>query len=87
MPRLTQEPPPGPSYASSRLRGLVWKWQDAFFRGALLGLTDPEEPLQSVLDRQLPGLDLDEQLAVFAPLWLLTDEHRTWVEPKLPLVR
>ena len=83
---FTQAPPPGQDHTDSRLRHLVWSFQDRRFQGALLGLIDPEEPLQSVLDRQLPGLDLTLHLALFLPLWPVGAKTKTWVVTNLPIL-
>jgi hypothetical protein len=60
LPPFTHDPQPGQGPASSRLRHIVWCWMDARFQGGLLGMTDPEEPLQNALGRQLPAFDLNE---------------------------
>lgn len=86
IPAYTQAAPLSRGRLDSRLRHLAWKWQDRWFQGALLGLTDPAEPLQSVLDRQLPDLDLSTHPALFAPLWDLDAGTRTFLERLLPLV-
>ena len=79
--------PAGAHARPARLRHVVWLTQDARFELALVGLTDPAEPLRAALDRQLPGLDLAEYPAVFAPLWTLAAEHRAYAEQRLPLAR
>lgn len=87
LPPFALEPPMSQGYVSSRLRHIVWMFMQGRFKGALIALEDPEEPLQSALDRQLPSLELDEQLVLFLPVFLLTGEDRVWVGAQLPVLR
>ena len=88
LPPFNQDTPLMRGPMDSRLQHIVWKWMDGWFPGALLALTDPAEPLQGVLDRQLPGLDLDDCPAIFLPVWQLRgNDLRAWGLRQLPLVR
>jgi hypothetical protein len=87
LPPAAQDEPENQNHVADRLRHLIWMFQSERFRGALIPLTDPAEPLQVALDGHTPGLDLGEHLAVFLPLWNLTGEHRAWADAQLPLVR
>jgi hypothetical protein len=80
-------PPQNQQAAAARLRHLIWMLMDLRFHGALLGLSDTQSTLQSVLDAQAPGLDLGELPVLFLPLWILDAEGRAWAESKLPLIR
>jgi hypothetical protein len=70
-----------------RLMHLIWVFEARRFEGAVIPLIEPNESLRSALDRNLPGLDLNEVPAIFLPVWDLDGESRTWVDFRLPLVR
>ncbi|MCV4385617.1 hypothetical protein OD793_09760 [Pseudomonas aeruginosa] len=62
--------PASQDHKAQRLGHIVWMVQEGRFPGIqLIDLTDPSETLQAALDRQAPGLDLDQTAAVFLPRW------------------
>lgn len=87
LPPFNVAAPTGQGSMADRLKHLLWKFQDGLFSGALLALTEPQEPLQSALDRQLPSLDLGQYPALFLPVWSLPTEDRTWALAQLPVLR
>lgn len=86
LPSWNVNPPQSQDHTDQRLRHIIWMFESGRFKGALIGLTDPSESLQTALDQQLPGLDLEVTLALFLPLWLLNPEDRAWAEARLPIV-
>ena len=62
--------PASQDHMAQRLAHLIWMVTDARFPNVrLINLTDPAEPLQVALDREAPGLDLDQTAAVFLRGW------------------
>jgi hypothetical protein len=86
LPSPPQTPPESQAHAGSRACHLVWNHQQGRFRAAILALTDPEETLQSVLDRQAPGLDLASLPVLAIPLWNLDATSRWWLLSILPFI-
>lgn len=87
LPAIDTSAPASQDRMPQRLRHVVWKQQDGQFPGvALIGLTDPAETLQAVLDREAPGLDLAQTAAVFLPLWGLATEDTAFATNLLPLL-
>ena len=67
---LPDAPPTSQDHKAQRLGHIVWMVQEGRFPGIqLIDLTDPSETLQAALDREAPGLDLDQTAAVFLPRW------------------
>jgi len=70
LPAIDTSAPASQDHMEQRLGHIVWMVQEGRFPGLrLVDLTDPEEPLQAALDRQAPGLDLDQTAVVFLPRW------------------
>lgn len=70
LPPIDTSAPASQDRKAQRLGHVVWMVQDGRFPGIqLIDLTDPSETLQAALDRQAPGLDLDQTAAVFLPRW------------------
>lgn len=70
LPAIDTSAPASQDRKAQRLAHIVWMVQDGRFPGVqLIDLTDPSETLQAALDRQAPGLDLDQTAAVFLPRW------------------
>jgi hypothetical protein len=86
LPSLTEPPPIGQASPAERLSHIVFCFQDRRFEGALVPLTDREEPLSDALDRHLPELDLETVPLLFVPTWILGNVDRTWLVRQLPLV-
>jgi hypothetical protein len=87
LPTFNQPEPENQDHAPKRLRHVLWTFADGRFEGAVLGLTDPAEPLQAVLDRKLPGLDLTAVPVLFVPLWTLGPADRSWASAQVPVLR
>ncbi|GAO01825.1 hypothetical protein [Anaeromyxobacter sp. PSR-1] len=87
LPLCTQSTPQSQGRRAGRLRHIVWSFNQGRFEGAILGLTDRGEPLQSVMERQAPTLDLATYPVLFAPLWDLDAETRTFLDRRLPVIR
>lgn len=67
---LPDAPPASQDHKAQRLAHLLWMVQEGRFPGVqLIDLTDPGETLQAALDREAPGLDLDQTAAIFYPGW------------------
>lgn len=86
LPPFVQDPPMSQPSVADRLGHIVWCFTDGRFEGAILSLTDPDEPLQSVMDRQAPALDLSTHPVLFAPVWGLDVEAAEFLDRRLPLV-
>jgi hypothetical protein len=70
LPPIDIGAPASQDHMAQRLAHLIWMVTDARFPNVrLINLTDPAEPLQVALDREAPGLDLDQTAAVFLPRW------------------
>ena len=70
LPTIDTSAPASQDRKAQRLGHIVWMVQEGRFPGIqLIDLTDPGETLQAALDRQAPGLDLDQTAAVFLPRW------------------
>ena len=70
LPAIDTSAPASQDHKAQRLAHIVWMVQEGRFPGVqLIDLTDPSETLQAALDRQAPGLDLDQTAAVFLPRW------------------
>lgn len=70
LPAIDTSAPASQDHKAQRLAHIVWMVQEGRFPGIrLIGLTDPGETLQAALDREAPGLDLDQTAAVFLPRW------------------
>ena len=70
LPAIDTSAPASQDHKAQRLAHLIWMVTDARFPNVrLINLTDPAEPLQVALDREAPGLDLDQTAAVFLPRW------------------
>ena len=70
LPAIDTSAPASQDRMPQRLGHIVWMVQEGRFPGIqLIDLTDPGETLQAALDRQAPGLDLDQTAAVFLPRW------------------
>ncbi len=70
LPAIDTSAPASQDHNAQRLAHIVWMVQEGRFPGVLLiDLTDPGETLQAALDREAPGLDLDQTAAVFLPRW------------------
>lgn len=70
LPAIDTSAPASQDRMPQRLGHIVWMVEDGRFPGLLLiDLTDPEETLQAALDRQAPGLDLEQTAVVFLPRW------------------
>ncbi len=70
LPAIDTSAPASQDHKVQRLGHIVWMVQDGRFPGIqLIDLTDAGETLQAALDREAPGLDLDQTAAVFLPRW------------------
>ena len=70
LPAIDTSAPASQDRKAQRLAHIVWMVQEGRFPGVqLIDLTDPGETLQAALDREAPGLDLDQTAAVFLPRW------------------
>ena len=70
LPAIDTSAPASQDRKAQRLGHIVWMVQEGRFPGIqLIDLTDPGETLQAALDREAPGLDLDQTAAVFLPRW------------------
>ena len=70
LPAIDTSAPASQDRMPQRLGHIVWLVQEGRFPGIqLIDLTDPGETLQAALDREAPGLDLDQTAAVFLPRW------------------
>ncbi|HBO7378315.1 TPA: hypothetical protein VDW17_003029 [Pseudomonas aeruginosa] len=70
LPAIDTSAPASQDHKAQRLAHIVWMVQEGRFPGVqLIDLTDPGETLQAALDREAPGLDLDQTAAVFLPRW------------------
>ena len=70
LPAIDTSAPASQDRKAQRLGHIVWMVQEGRFPGIqLIDLTDPSETLQAALDREAPGLDLDQTAAVFLPRW------------------
>ncbi len=70
LPAIDTSAPASQDHKAQRLGHIVWMVQEGRFPGVqLIDLTDPGETLQAALDREAPGLDLDQTAAVFLPRW------------------
>ena len=70
LPAIDTSAPASQDRKAQRLGHIVWMVQEGRFPGVqLIDLTDPGETLQAALDREAPGLDLDQTAAVFLPRW------------------
>ncbi|HBP6760455.1 hypothetical protein ACOAOW_13630 [Pseudomonas aeruginosa] len=70
LPAIDTSAPASQDHKAQRLGHIVWMVQEERFPGVqLIDLTDPSETLQAALDREAPGLDLDQTAAVFLPRW------------------
>lgn len=70
LPAIDTSAPASQDRMPQRLGHIVWMVQEGRFPGIqLIDLTDPGETLQAALDREAPGLDLDQTAAVFLPRW------------------
>jgi hypothetical protein len=89
IPNLPPAPATSPEsqdHAGSRACDLVWSHHQVLVKAAILALTDPEETLQSVLDRQAPDVDLASLPVLAIPLWLLDANSRWWLLSVLPFI-
>lgn len=86
LPPPPQTSPESQDHSGSRASHLVWNHQQGRFKAAILALTDPEEALQSVLDRQAPDVDLASLPVLFLPLWNLDATSRWWLLSVLPFI-
>jgi hypothetical protein len=70
LPAIDTSAPASQDHKAQRMGHIVWMVQEGRFPGVqLIDLTDPGETLQTALDREAPGLDLDQTAAVFLPRW------------------
>lgn len=70
LPAIDTSAPASQDHKAQRLAHIIWMVQEGRFPGVqLIDLTDPGETLQAALDREAPGLDLDQTAAVFLPRW------------------
>jgi len=70
LPPIDIGAPASQDHMAQRLAHLIWMVTDARFPNVrLINLTDPAEPLQVALDREAPGLDLDQTAVVFLRGW------------------
>lgn len=86
LPAAPETSPESQDHMGSRASHLVWNHQQGRFKAAILALTDPEETLQSVLDRQAPGVDLASLPVLAIPLWNLDANSRWWLLSVLPFI-
>jgi hypothetical protein len=86
LPPAPETSPESQDHAGSRACHLVWNHQQGLFKAAILALTDPEETLQSVLDRQAPDVDLASLPVLAIPLWLLDANSRWYLLSVLPFI-
>jgi hypothetical protein len=86
LPPFDQDPPSGQGARATRVRSIAWLFEARRYEGALLGLRDPGEPLQGVLERQAPTLDLAEWPAIFVPVWNLDGDTMAFLARRVPLV-
>jgi hypothetical protein len=86
LPAAPQTSPESQDHAGSRACHLVWNHQQGRFKAAILALTDPEETLQSALDRQAPGVDLASLPVLAIPLWNLDATSRWHLLSVLPFI-
>ncbi len=70
LPAIDTSAPASQDRMQQRLGHIVWMVQEGRFPGIqVIDLTDPGETLQAALDREAPGLDLDQTAAVFLHRW------------------
>lgn len=70
LPPIDTAAPTGHQRKAFRRAELYWRASDGLLFGVkLIPLSDPGETLQAALDREAPGLDLDNVGAVFVPSW------------------
>lgn len=70
LPAIDIGAPASQDHMAQRLAHLIWMVTDARFPNVrLINLTDPAESLQVALDREAPGLDLDQTAVVFLRGW------------------
>lgn len=70
LPAIDTSAPASQDHKAQRLGHIVWMVQEGRFPGIqLIDLTDPSETLQAALDREAPGLDLDQTAVVFLRGW------------------
>lgn len=70
LPAIDTDAPASQDHKAQRLAHIVWLVAEGRFPGVqLIDLTDPDETLQAALDRQAPGLDLEQTAVVFLPRW------------------
>lgn len=70
LPPIDTESPKDQDHKQQRLQHIVWMTEQGRLPSIkLIDLTNPSTPLQSVLDQQVPGLNLDQTAVVFLPRW------------------
>lgn len=70
LPAIDTDAPASQDHKAQRLAHIVWLVVEGRLPGMqLIDLTDSEEMLQAALDRQAPGLDLEQTAVVFLPRW------------------
>lgn len=70
LPAIDTDAPASQDPKAQRLAHVVWLVTEGRLPSLqLIDLTDPDETLQTALDRQVPGLDLEQTAVVFLPRW------------------
>ncbi len=68
LPGIDANAPASQDHRAQRLAHIVWLVAEGRLPSMqLIDLTDPDETLQAALDRQAPGLDLEQTAVVFLP--------------------
>lgn len=86
LPTIQTGAPASQDHMTQRLLHLIWMFQEKRFEGAVIGLIDPAESLQAVLNREAPDLDLTLWPVIFIPLWGLATAHRPFATRQLPFI-
>lgn len=70
LPAIDTDAPASQDHRAQRLAHIVWLVEEGRLPPLqLIDLTDPDEKLQAALDRQAPGLDLEQTAVVFLARW------------------